>query len=237
MKCASDATHEDRRQFLRTALSATGLALVGCATTRATPGGEEEMKEGEAEEAEVTPGEDLMQEHGVLERILLVYDEAIARIDQRAALEVTVVATAAGIVRRFIEDYHEKLEEEFVFPRLQAAGRETDLVAVLLRQHARGRELTDAIVRSARTGAERDLAPILRSFGWMYRPHAVREDTVLFPVFRDVVGRAAYRELGEEFEEREHELFGEHGFQAVVSEVADLERALGIHDLASFTPA
>ncbi|HEX5066583.1 MAG TPA: hypothetical protein VFY49_10750 [Myxococcota bacterium] len=44
------------------------------------------------------------------------------------------------------------------------------------------------------------------------------------------------RELGEEFEEKEHELFGERGFQTVVNEVADLERALGIHDLASFTP-
>ena len=71
----------------------------------------------------------------------------------------------------------------------------------------------------------------------MYRPHAAREDTVLFPAFRDVVGRAAYRELGEEFEEKEHARFGEHGFRAVVGEVADLERALGIDDLASFTPA
>jgi hypothetical protein len=71
----------------------------------------------------------------------------------------------------------------------------------------------------------------------MYRPHAAREDTVLFPAFRDVVGRAAYRELGEQFEEHEHERFGERGFETVVSEVSDLEQALGIHDLARFTPA
>jgi len=71
----------------------------------------------------------------------------------------------------------------------------------------------------------------------MYRPHAAGEDTVLFPAFREVVGRAAYRELGEQFEDEEHERFGEHGFRDVVDEVADLEPALGIHDLASFTPA
>jgi hemerythrin-like domain-containing protein len=151
--------------------------------------------------------------------------------------ERTIVAKAAGIVRRFVEDYREKLEQELVFPRLQAAGREADLVAVLLRQHARGRELTDEIVRNARGAAERELAPILRSYGRMYRPHAAREDTVLFPAFREIVGRAAYRALGEAFEEKEHERFGEHGFQVVVSEVAELERALGVHDLASFTPA
>jgi hemerythrin-like domain-containing protein len=194
------------------------------------------MNEGKGEEAEVTPGEDLMQEHGVLERVLLIYDEAAGRVDRSAALDLAIVAKTAGIVRRFVEDYHEKLEEEFVFPRLQAAQREGELVAILLRQHVRGRELTDTIVRSARDGSGRDLAPRLQSFGRMYRPHAAREDTVLFPAFREVVGGAAYRELGEQFEEKEHQRFGEHGFQAVVSEVADLERALGIHDLASFTP-
>jgi hemerythrin-like domain-containing protein len=234
MTVASAAALASRRQFLRTALSATGLVLAGSAVARATGGAEDETNEGG--EAEVTPGEDLMQEHGVLERVLLIYDEAAGRMDRGAPLDVAIVAKAAGIVRRFVEDYHEKLEEEFVFPRLQAARREVELVAILLRQHARGRQLTDGIVRSAR-GSGRELAPVLRSFGRMYRPHAAREDTVLFPAFRDVVGRAAYRELGEEFEEKEHARFGEHGFRAVVGEVADLERALGIDDLASFTPA
>jgi len=223
-----------RRTFLRTIASAAGLALVGCATTRQTIG---EMTHPEQEEAEVTPGEDLMQEHGVLERILLIYDEVIRRTDHQESFDSALVVRAADIVRRFVENYHEKLEEEFVFPRLQAAQRETELVAILLRQHQRGRELTDTILSRARSGAPSDLAPILRSFGRMYRPHAAREDTVLFPAFRDTVGRSAYRELGEQFEEREHYQFGEHGFQTVVAEVASIERALSIHDLARFTPA
>jgi hemerythrin-like domain-containing protein len=219
-------------------VSAAGVLLAGCATAAAAGGSSAESPRDEAgEEAEVTPGEDLMQEHGVLERILLVYDEASRRIEQSAPLDLTVITSAAGIVRRFVEDYHEKLEEQFVFPRLQAAGREVELVAVLLRQHERGRQLTDDIVRRARAGERTELDPLLRSFAHMYRPHAAREDTVLFPAFRGVVGRTGYRELGEEFEEKEHQLFGEHGFDQAVSQVADMERALGIHELASFTPA
>jgi hemerythrin-like domain-containing protein len=217
---------KNRRRFLRTVFNAAGVALVGCATMRA-PG----------EEAEVTPGEDLMQEHGVLERILLVYEEAVHRINHRKSLDLAIVGRAAGIVRRFVEDYHEKLEEQFVFPRLQAARREADLVTVLLRQHERGRQLTDDIAASAAKRSVGAVAPLLRGFGRMYRPHAAREDTVLFPAFRDVVGRAAYRELGEQFEAKEHEIFGARGFESVVSEVAELEQALGIHDLARFTPA
>ena len=70
----------------------------------------------------------------------------------------------------------------------------------------------------------------------MYRAHASREDTVVFPAFRAILGGAEYEELGERFEEREHQLLGEHGFEGAVAEVAQLEAQLGIADLAGFTP-
>ena len=225
-----------RRDFLIAAGSAAGLAIVGCGASGAASKGPAATTGSERSEAEVTPGEDLMQEHGLLERILLIYDEAARRIEQRKPFDLTVLTSSAGIVRRFVEDYHEKLEEQFVFPRLQTARREADLVAVLLRQHQRGREVTIDIVRRAGSGATAELAQALRSFARMYRPHAAREDTVLFPAFREVVGGEGYRELGERFEETEHELFGEHGFENTVAEVAQLEAALGIADLAEFTP-
>jgi hemerythrin-like domain-containing protein len=232
MQQIADGARGPRRFFLGALASAAWLAACQSASHRA---GEEQEEESGSGEAEVTPGEDLMQEHGVLERILLVYDEACRRIDQGAALDQTVVAEAAGIVRRFVEDYHERLEEQFVFPRLETASRETALVGMLRRQHERGREVTAAILKAA-AGPAAQLAPLLRSFTRMYRPHMAREDTVLFPAFRAVVGGAAWRELGEEFEEREHALLGEHGFEGTVAEVAKLEIALGIGDLGAFTP-
>lgn len=235
MKNTQSDPRSERRQFLRMAAGAGGLALVGCATTGAPRVGHVEPSGHAGGEAEVTPGEDLMQEHGALERILLIYDEAAHRVEAGQELDLRVLASAAGIVRRFVEDYHEKLEEQFVFPRLQAAHRETDLVATLLQQHQRGRALTDDIVRRTSAAASPELAQVLRAFVRMYRPHAAREDTVLFPAFRDVVGRSAYHELGEQFEDKEHELFGENGFQNNVAEIARLEAALGIGDLARFT--
>lgn len=235
MKNTQPDPRSERRQFLRMAAGAGGLALVGCATTGAPRVGHVEPSGHAGGEAEVTPGEDLMQEHGALERILLIYDEAAHRVEAGQELDLRVLASAAGIVRRFVEDYHEKLEEQFVFPRLQAAHRETDLVATLLQQHQRGRALTDDIVRRTSAAASPELAQVLRAFVRMYRPHAAREDTVLFPAFRDVVGRSAYHELGEQFEDKEHEFFGENGFQNNVAEIARLEAALGIGDLARFT--
>lgn len=228
---------EERRRLLRTLVSAVGLGLAGCATTGAAREGHTTTDQGKKDEAEVTPGEDLMQEHGVLERVLLIYDESARRIERSEPLDPQVLTGAAGIIRRFVEEYHEKQEEEFVFPRLEAARREAELVAVLRRQHQRGREITDEVVRLSSAGtAAPQLAQALRAFERMYRPHAAREDTVLFPAFRSVVGGAAYRELGEKFEDREHERFGEHGLEDTVAEVARLEAVLGIGDLARFTP-
>ena len=229
-RCAA----ESRRRFLRTAVSSAGLAVVGCATAG---GAKRSGAPGDEHEAEVTPGEDLMQEHGVLERVLLIYDEAARRIDTGDRFDPALVAGAAGVIRPFIEEYHEQNEEHFVFPRLEAAQRERALVGVLRTQHERGREVTAEIIRLANDGSDQaQLGRALRSFARMYRPHAAREDTVLFPAFRSVIGDAAYRELGEQFEEQEHAHLGEHGFENAVFEVARLETALVIEDLAQFTP-
>ena len=70
----------------------------------------------------------------------------------------------------------------------------------------------------------------------MYQPHEAREDTVLFPALRSVVSPNEFDAMGEDFEKDERQKFGEDGFEKMVSQVADLERALGIHDLSKFTP-
>jgi hypothetical protein len=70
----------------------------------------------------------------------------------------------------------------------------------------------------------------------MYNPHEAREDTVLFPAFRKIVSSHEYDSIGEVFEKKEHELFGEDGFYVIVDKVAAIEKKLGIYDLAQFTP-
>ena len=100
-------------------------------------------------------------------------------------------------------------------------------------QHAAGRKVTAQLL--AATPDRARTPQLLRSFVRMYRPHEAREDTVLFPAFRDLMGEREYEKLGDIFEDREHQLFGERGFEGKVDEVARIEQALGIADLAQFT--
>src|SRR5437660_6712405 len=221
-----------RRVFLKSGIFIGGAALAGVGVLRAA----EKAKE------EVSPAEDLMREHGVLKRVLLIYEEAIRRMTANQELPVETVADSAKIIRNFIEDYHEKLEENFLFPRFEKAGKLTDLVKTLRDQHQAGRRVMDLTLGLAKQSTIKNaderaqLADSLRQFIRMYNPHEAREDTVLFPAFRKIVSANEYASLGEDFEKKEHELFGEDGFEKMVDKVTNIEKKLGIYELAQFTP-
>jgi len=232
-----------RRTFLRTAAAATGALLVGGCASAEGDGSARYYADGKDDRPDegVSPAEDLMREHGVLNRALLVYEEGVRRLDVDESCDAHVIARGATLVRRFVENYHERLEEDHVFPRLERAGRHVELVRVLREQHDAGRRETDRILGLAAraisddpTGRS-DLAASLRAYVRMFRPHEAREDTVLFPALRETVGDREWRLLGERFEEEEHAKFGEHGFEDAVEQIAELERAFEIHDLAKFT--
>ena len=235
-------TEASRRAFLFGA-GAAGLLIAGCAKTAAGEASSPASGRDQDDDDDVAPPEDLMREHGVLNRILLIYEEGARRLDELQPLVIDVVAKSADIVQRFVEDYHEKLEEEFLFPRFEAANQLVELVSTLRRQHLAGRALTETILRlSTAPAAQKDddrrlLIATLRSFVRMYRPHEAREDTVLFPAFRTLVGKTELHDLGAQFEDKEHQLFGKDGFEGVVARVAVLEQALGTYDLNQFTPS
>src|SRR3954470_14538489 len=80
-------------------------------------------KHAKKEEAEVGPAEDLMREHGVLRRVMFLYDEAARQLESGQKPPIDALAKGAQIVRDVIERYHEKLEEKFIFPRMEKAKK------------------------------------------------------------------------------------------------------------------
>lgn len=182
-----------------------------------------------------------MQEHGLLKRVLLIYDNCRKHLVNKTSFPVEAIQNSANIIRTFVEDYHEKQEENYLFPRFRKANQLTELVDVLYQQHQAGRRVTDEIIqlsdRSNRTDTENQkLIQLMLAFNTMYNPHEAREDTVLFPAFRKIISKHEYDSLGEEFENNEHKLFGNDGFETMVNKVADIEKSLGIYDLSQFTP-
>jgi hemerythrin-like domain-containing protein len=192
--------------------------------------------------AVIPPDDDLMREHGVLKRVLLCYREMIARVQAGAPLHAEDLRDAALIIHDYIEGFHEGLEEGYVFPRLVDAGRLAGTVTTLLVQHARGRVITQFLLREttakgvASPGTPARLAAAMQAFDRMYEPHEAREDTVVFPAFRQILPAAELTDLGQYFAELQQQQFGTDEFAAMVARVASIEQHLGIYDLAQFTP-
>jgi hemerythrin-like domain-containing protein len=217
----------------RTALSGLfGVALGTTLARRALAANKDEN---------VSPPEDLMREHGILNRVLLVYEEVLRRLVASQEFDPANLDAAARIIRNFVEDYHERQEEQYLFPRFERANRLVPLVTTLRQQHDAGRRLTDIVLASgakSRTDgdARRKTVASLQAFIRMYRPHEAREDTELFPALRSIVSPHEFDALGEEFETNEHKLFGGDGFEMYVARVASIEKNLDINDLNQFTP-
>ncbi len=176
---------------------------------------------------EVSAIEDLMREHGVLRRILFLYSETVDKLrNGGGTVLLENLYKAAGLFHSFGEDYHEKkLEEAYIFPAVAKSG---DKVAaypeILITQHNRGREITEyilAVTRNAKlnAGDSEKLINAMESFVRMYRPHAAREDTVVFPAWKDSLSGQQLDEMNDKFEEIEHQMFGEDGFENAVRQI------------------
>lgn len=229
-----------KRQLTRRSLLAAGTAalVVGAGVT--------ELGNLAADHAprspSVPPDVDLMEEHGVLVRLLLVYQEALRRIAAGQEPPTAVIHDSALIVHDFIEGFHEPLEEGYVFPRLRRAGQLVATVDTLLVQHARGRERTQVILggatrRGMRAAATRaEVAAAMTAFVRMYEPHEAREDTVVFPAFRALLSVEELHDLAATFADLQRRQFGPNALAETVDHVAAIEERLGVYDLTQFTP-
>ena len=197
----------------------------------------------ETKGGEVTATEDLMREHGVLRRALFVYSEIAPTIRSAPSGKVIeALQRTARLFRTFGEEYHEKkLEEAYIFPAVKNAGGLTSAYPdILAAQHQRGQEITDYVLAATRgpkleAGVIEPLAGAIESFVRMYRAHAAREDTIVFPAWKQTLTAKQLDEMSDKFEEIEHQQFGEDGFENAVAQIAAIEAELGLADLAHLT--
>ena len=230
-----------RRQWLvRISSAGAGAILLGC--NKGASESKETKVEQEGTEAEVTATEDLMREHGILRRALLVYQETATRLSIDTSIPSAPLQKTAKLFRDFGEEYHEKkLEEVYIFPAVRKAGGAAGGYAdVLAAQHQRGREITDFILATTAgpkisTSNVKSFAAALESLVRMYEHHAAIEDTVVFPAWKQTLNSDQLDEMNEKFEEIEHEQFGEDGFENALKQIAEIEQSLGLGDLAQFT--
>lgn len=186
--------------------------------------------------SEPSPTEDLMREHGLLDRILLIYEFYLGQIHQLKPIDLALLTESTQIIRSFIEEYHEPMEEKYIFAPLLEKKIEVELITELIVQHKVSKLITGKIFTYVAQSNIPKIDYYIRMFLHMYRAHESREDTVIFNKFREMTPPARMAELGDEFERSETEKFGPDGYERILQRVNQIETNLGIHNLKSYTP-
>jgi hemerythrin-like domain-containing protein len=225
----------ERRRWLIATTGALLLATPALADHRrqATP-------KTKATEGGITATERLMRDSGVLLRILSIYEAGSRRLGGGEDIEPAIFTQAAETMRDFVHGYHEKQEDEQVFPRFKKAGRMVELVDVLMAQHASGQKLTARILdlapKSASKADRQSMIDAMQASIVLYRPHVARELTDVLPTLRTLVTPNEFDELSAALDKDETEKLGKEGFDKMAKKVEALEKRIGINDLSMFTP-
>jgi hemerythrin-like domain-containing protein len=124
----------------------------------------------------------------------------------------------------------------------KAGGPAAGYVDTLVDQHNRGREITAYILSVASKGriGAADVVSLASAFGafeLMYANHTAREDTIVFPAWKNALSDHELDEMGEKFEDIEKQTFGKDGFDDAVQKIDHIEQGLGFSALGQFTAA
>src|SRR5260370_37842880 len=99
-----------RRDFLQqTSIAGAGLLVpaLAAAQEKSAPDKDNDKEKAKGDEG-ISPAEDLMREHGLLNRVLLIYDRHLQMLAAKRSFDGSVLVGAADVIRHFVEEYHEK---------------------------------------------------------------------------------------------------------------------------------
>ncbi|MEO8168582.1 MAG: hemerythrin domain-containing protein [bacterium] len=184
------------------------------------------------ENEEVTATEILKDEHRLIERMLVVLEDAALRIEWGEAIDAQRIRDILHFMRMFADSCHHRKEEMFLFPAMEEKGlsRESGPVGVMLEEHDLGRaeigSMQDALqqyadgdreARKGITGHARKAVSILRD-------HIQKEDRVFFVMADQLFSEQEQTLLTESFRQAESSSVGCTMKGALVTLLDRLER-------------
>jgi hemerythrin-like domain-containing protein len=150
----------------------------------------------------------LCKEHRVIEYLLAAMEIQAARLQSGSAVRTEFFLDAAIFLRQFIDECHQRKEEETLVVALMDAGlaKDSGPIAEMLVEHAQAQEFTRNIEKNARivlgggTNARADLARDAAGYVSLLTQHFKKEEDELFPLAEQLIPAEVQAELDAEFE-------------------------------------
>lgn len=185
-----------------------------------------------------TPTLDLLYEHSLLNRYLMNYDKCADLLDTNnininKEMVVKIVYSIALFIRKFIEDYHEKNEEKYIFPLVDKYGSSyhKKIVKILINEHHKGRKITTKILNLSSKFDLTNISTIsslIRIFSNMYRLHENNEDLIIYRFISLKIPNDIKYKITEYQESSESKIFGNNAFNKFITTAIELEKFLNI---------
>jgi hemerythrin-like domain-containing protein len=183
----------------------------------------------------------LSQEHRVIEQVLNCWEKLIEQARSTGRCDWWAAAQMLRFFRDFADRCHHGMEEDRLFPRLEAHGFSPVFgpTGVMRAEHEQGRRYLATVKRAIEAGARGDshaaqlFVNSAASYLELLRAHIKKEDHCLFPM-ADQAHRAEEQEqLVQEFAEAEHRQDFEGMHQEYLELADELADKFGVERLST----
>lgn len=169
----------------------------------------------------------LRQEQEPILLMLDLADEVLREIERGGRVAPETLAGLSEFFRLFAERFHNRKEEDLLFPLLEQKGvpRKGGCIGVMLAEHEQGRTLIRQMTAAADAYGEGDAEAVIswaeagRNYTTLLRQHIHREGHALYSMAESLLSEAEQNELVEAFtklEEKETSSGNKHRVHALM---------------------
>lgn len=182
--------------------------------------------------------QDLMYEHSILVRILLIFEELIKKdIIFLENHNFRYINLLTKIIKIYIENHHEKMEEKYIFPQIRFNKK---IVTNLIIQHRLSNIITNKLIlltlnKHIYLKNINKIIELLKLYITLYRKHENIENTEIFPEFLKNISKEKYKKYGEEMEKHEKKILKNLKVKHFIKFIEYVEKQLNISNISLFT--
>ena len=174
----------------------------------------------------------LMEEHRVIERVLVSLEQAANRASLGETIRPGLFVEAADFIKGFADGCHHRKEEGVLFQAMAEGGVPVQggPIGVMLAEHEQGRLYTRGMRQAAekwQAGDESAREEVVENaFGYvsLLRGHIQKEDNILFPMAGRVIPPEKQEGVTAAFDHVEHEETGEGVHEKYLAMAEALEK-------------
>jgi hemerythrin-like domain-containing protein len=162
------------------------------------------------------PIEQLKEEHDAIKLMLRILERVCEKLESGQQVDQAHLKQMVEFISVFADRCHHGKEEDLLFPEMEKAGipKEAGPVAVMLKEHAMGREYVSAMSNAiaqyepGNQQASSKFAQNARRYISLLTQHIEKEDNILYPIADTRIPKVKQDELLKEFEKIEQEKIG-----------------------------